>query len=180
MLGKLLDKTANLLLTFAGILFMVILITIVSKIVARSFFNHSILWVADFSMLCISWLLMCGMAYGVHKSEHLAIDYLKLKLPIKVQRVLELVFSIIIAGFLLMLFFAGSATASVRMDMAFTSLRWPTGYAFMALPVFAFFSFIFTISRIVEIITKFINKDYKQAVDAHHIRCSVCCNQKTE
>lgn len=151
MMKKIMNVIANVAITISGLLFIVIFLIIICEIVARSFFNYSILWVTDFITLSASWMIMLGMAYSVYKGEHLVIDFIKKKFKLKRQRIISIITSVLATAFFLILIPAGWSTAMVKMKIVFTTLRWPTGYAFMALPVFALFSFIFMVYRLMRL-----------------------------
>jgi TRAP-type C4-dicarboxylate transport system permease small subunit len=55
-------------------------------------------------------------------------------------------------AFLIILIFSGWKTTVMKMRIHFVVLYIPTAYAFMALPVFAFFSTIFMTYRLKDIL----------------------------
>jgi TRAP-type C4-dicarboxylate transport system permease small subunit len=148
---KVLDILSNTLQTIAGILFLFIFIINVAGIITRTFLNFSFLWVADVNTLSIAWMLALGMSVAIHKKGHITIEFIRDKLPKNVKKVLEIVVTLIIIAFLISLIFSGWKTVIMKMRILFVVLAIPTAYAFMALPVFAFFSAIFMTYRLVNI-----------------------------
>ncbi|MBC8389233.1 MAG: TRAP transporter small permease subunit [Actinobacteria bacterium] len=149
---KALDILSNMLLTISGILFLFIFIINVAGIICRTFLNFSLLWVTDASNMSIAWMLSLSMSVAIYKKIHLTIEIIRNKFPQKVKKVLEIVLTLIIIAFFISLIFSGWKTGIMKMSIDFTVLGMPTGYAFMALPVFAFFSAIFMTHRLVNIL----------------------------
>jgi len=149
---KFLDIFSNVLQTISGILFLFIFIINVAGIICRTFLDFSLLWVADANNLSTAWMLALGMSVAIYKKGHITIEFIKDKLPKNVKKVLEIVLTLIIIAFFISLIFSGWKTAIMKMRLYFVVLYIPMGYAFMALPVFAFFSAIFMTNRLVNIL----------------------------
>ena len=145
---KILDPIAEVLRYLAFMFFFSIFVLINAEIICRTFLNFSILWANDLVIFMICWMIMSAMAVMVHRKEHLTIEFVKDRMPKKVRFAVELTINVILLCFLIMLTYKGYLQAMSRMRVFFTTLRWPMGYAFMALPVFGFFSSIFTMGRI--------------------------------
>ncbi len=148
---KALDILSNVLQTISGSLFLFIFIVNVAGIICRTFLNFSLLWVADACYLSIAWMLALGMSAAIYKKGHITIEFIRDKFPQKVKKVLEIVLTLIMIVFLINLIFSGWETVIMKMRIYFVVLNIPTAYAFMALPVFAFFSAIFMTYRLVNI-----------------------------
>lgn len=146
---KVLDKMAEILLTVSGLLFFAIFIVNMMEIFARSFINHSFLWVSDFSVICVVWMICLSIAVGVYRREHLFMEYLSDKLPPKPRKALVASISLITIGFYLMLFYTGLQTAITKKELIFPSIQWSLVWAYSALPVFAILSAIFMIPRLI-------------------------------
>ena len=134
---KVLDFVYKVLITAITVLFIVIFLMITAEIICRTFLGFSILWMTDFVILCVVWMLCLGMAAGIYKSEHLRVDFLLDKMPPRVAQGFRVFTSVLAMVFFILMVPAGYQIAMLRMQIEFTTLRWPTGYAFMALPVFA-------------------------------------------
>jgi len=160
---KVLDKFAEIIAYIAGILFLAIFILNVANIISRSIFNYSLLWVSDFSVLCIVWVICLGMSVSIYHIEHISIDFLVKKLNQKGQRILKGAISIIIIAFLALLFYEGLITVQSKRELIFTTIMWPLSWSYLALPAFAILSIIFMIARLLDIINgKQIEKDAKE------------------
>ncbi len=149
---KALDILSNVLQTISGILFLFIFLINIAGIINRTFLNFSLLWVADVAYISVAWMLALGMSVAIYKKGHITIEFIRDKLPKNVKKVLEIVLTLIIIAFFISLIFSGWKTAIMKMRIYFVVLYIPMGYAFMALPVFAFFSTIFMTYRFVNIL----------------------------
>ncbi len=146
---ELLNKLDNLLISTAALCFFVILIVSVAEILYRGFFGSSFLWTVDLCVILASWTMLLGAAVMVHRNDHLIVDILISKASPKFKRVLAIIVNLVVFAFFIMLFFTGLQSAAVKMNMRFTSIGWKMGVSFYALPVFAFFSILFMIERIL-------------------------------
>lgn len=155
---QLLKKLDWLLISVAALLFFVILAVSVAEIIYRGFFGSSFLWTVDLCTILASWTMLLGAAVMVHRNDHLVVDILVGKLPPRYRRPLAIVVNLVVLGFFLILFFAGLQSAAVKMNMRFTSIGWRMGVSFYALPVFAFFSTIFMIERLLDLMKGVQNK----------------------
>jgi len=148
---KTLDILSDVLQTISGVLFLFIFLINVAGIINRTFLDFSLLWVADVTTIAVAWMLALGMSVAVYKKVHITIDFVKNKFPQKGKKILEIITTLIMIAFLIILIVAGWKTTVMKMRIHFVVLYIPTAYAFMALPVFAFFSTIFMTYRLVNI-----------------------------
>ncbi|HEY9053733.1 MAG TPA: TRAP transporter small permease [Rectinemataceae bacterium] len=148
---KILNLIAKIQLLVASVLFFVIFLANILEIVSRSAFNRSFPWVSDLSVICVVWMICLAMAACIHYREHLFMDFLVKKLPAALQKGVNLVVSSVALAFFIMLFITGIRTAATKTSLIFPSTQWPLVLSFAALPVFAFFSAVFMIPRLVEI-----------------------------
>lgn len=149
---KTLDNLANVLQTISGILFLFVFVIIVAGIICRTFLGISLLWVSDVCNISIAWMLAFGMSVAFYRTAHLSIDFLRDKLPTKIKRVLMIILNVISLVFLITLIVSGWQTTVMKMNVNLTVINIPTGYAFLAIPVFAFLSTIFMTDRLVNLI----------------------------
>ncbi|MHB9153974.1 MAG: TRAP transporter small permease [Spirochaetales bacterium] len=163
---KLFDKIAELQLFLASVLFFIIFLVNMLEIVSRSAFNRSFLWVSDFSVICVVWMICLAMAACIHLKEHLFMDFLAKKLPLKIRQALNVIISFTMFAFFVMLFFTGIQTAMTKTSLIFPSIQWSIAWSFSALPVFAFFAALFMVPRIFEIIK---GKDPHEGVELESI-----------
>jgi len=147
---KVLDKLAGILVTISGLLFMSIFAVNVAEIICRSFFNYSLLWVSDFSVICAVWMICLAMSVALYRKEHLVVEFLTNSMPQIAKRILSIVLSLVTLAFLLMIFYTGLKTTATKKELIFPSLQWSLVWSYSALPVFSLLSTIFMIPRLFD------------------------------
>ena len=158
---KVLNKLHDVLAIIAVFLFALIFVISIADIVCRTFFGFSLLWKLDFLQVVVCWMLACSMSAVVLTRDHLRIDFLKVVLPKKSQDVLTLITDILELAFFVMLIPYGIKTSITKMKIAFTTLRWPMGYMYAALPFFAAICSIFSLYLVYESVKKLVKKEDK-------------------
>lgn len=146
---KFLDQFRNCLAIIAALLFALIFILVILEILCRTFLGFSILWATDFIQLVVCWTLAFGMSAIVYSNDHLKMDVIKQKLPPKAQKVISIFTDVLELAFFIMLIPFGIKTAMTKMSILFTTLRWPMGYMYAALPVFGALCTVFMLYRLV-------------------------------
>ena len=145
---KLLDGLRNILAGLTAVLFAVIFCLIVVEIVCRNFLGFSLLWVTDFIQLIVCWMLAFGMSAIVYTDDHLRITFVREMLPEKAQHLAAVFCCALELIFFLMLVPYGMSVAQTKMKISFTTLRWPMGFQFAALPVFGALCAVFMLYRL--------------------------------
>lgn len=163
---KILDKIAQLQMFLASLLFFLVFVVNMMEIVGRSAFNHSFLWVSDVSVISVVWMICLAMSASIHYKEHLFMDFLARKLPAKLRQGLNIVISSLAFAFFVMLFLTGLRTVATKVSLIFPTTQWSLAYSFAALPVFAFFSAVFMIPRLLDL---FKGKDPHEGVELESI-----------
>jgi len=153
---KVLDIYSEVLWTISALCFFSIFLVNLANVFARQFLGFSVLWALDFSMLLISWSIYLGMATAVYRGDHIAVTFLVDRFPWHIQKSLFILMRVALLVICIILFREGIIVATHRMGVLFTILRWPTGYAFAALPVFAASSFVFLFYNMIQAIRELI------------------------
>lgn len=154
---KFLDKLRNVLAIITAVLFAVIFVLIIVEIICRTFLGFSLLWMTDFVQIVVCWMLAFGMSAIIYTRDHLRIDFIKDMLPQKAKRFLSVLTGLLELIFFVMLVPYGAEIAETKMNIMFTTLRWPTGYMYAALPVFAFFCSVFSAWLLYDSVRKLIS-----------------------
>jgi TRAP-type C4-dicarboxylate transport system permease small subunit len=135
-------------LKIAATLFFIIFVVSIVEIILRSFFGFSLLWTMDLCTLLASWTILLGAASTLHRADHLVVDFLVNKMDPRKRTIIRLCASILLLVFLVILIYNGVYVSILKMDIYYTSLRWPSGFAYIALPVFGLISSLFMVERI--------------------------------
>jgi TRAP-type C4-dicarboxylate transport system permease small subunit len=103
----------------------------------RYLFGVGEIWIPDLTRFLFIWMVFLGAALMHLRKKHLVIDFVQLRMPNPIRRTTEAVIS---AGMLAMagvLTVVGWRIMQIRMDIPYTGLEIPTGYAYLAVPVAA-------------------------------------------
>jgi TRAP-type C4-dicarboxylate transport system permease small subunit len=101
----------------------------------RYLFGVGAIWIPDLTRLLFIWMVFLGTVLIHQRKRHLVIDFLLRKFPRSVRRVVD---AVIGAGMLLLagvMAVVGWRIMQIRMDIPYTGLEIPTGYAYLAVPV---------------------------------------------
>jgi TRAP-type C4-dicarboxylate transport system permease small subunit len=157
-----LDK---LLTYIAGAAFIALFILNMIQIILRTFTHTSWLWVVDFSQMVFVWIMFLGGAVALHRNEHLLIDFIKGKLPKKVEGTIDVFIRILSLIFYAVIVDTGFQIAMIRMNIKYVTLGWPSGYAYFALPISAIFMILFAIPSLVNSVQQLFGK--KESLHHH-------------
>lgn len=107
------------------------------QVAGRYLFGIGAVWIPDVTRFLFIWMVFLGTALMHLRRKHLVIDFVLLRLAPRARRATELVIHGSMLGLALVLFFAGWRIMIIRMDIPYTGLEVPTGYAYVAVPVAA-------------------------------------------
>lgn len=155
---KLLDGLRSVLAVFTAVLFALIFCLVVAEVVCRNFLGFSMLWLTDLVQLIVCWMLAFGMSAIVYTEDHLRIDFIKNKFPEGLRRVVTMLTNALELAFFVMLVPYGILIVETKMKISFTTLRWPMGYQFAALPVFGALCAVFMLYHLVRSIRALRNR----------------------
>ncbi|TFF22021.1 TRAP transporter small permease [Jiella endophytica] len=127
-------------------LFAYMAFAILIQILGRYVFNYSIAWTEETATFAQVWLALIGAGIAMRHSQHVGVDFLILKAPAVVQRIVG------VAAFALGLWFLGVVVVgslslvAIGMMVKSSALRIPLAIPYSALPVgFGYFLLEFAI-----------------------------------
>jgi len=103
----------------------------------RYLFAVGAVWIPDLTRLLFIWMVFLGTALMHQRKRHLAIDVLLLKFPGRARRTIEALIAVGMLGLAGVMAAVGWRIMQIRMDIPYTGLEIPTGYAYLAVPVAA-------------------------------------------
>jgi TRAP-type C4-dicarboxylate transport system permease small subunit len=123
---------------FTSALLVLITVLVFASAIARTL-HHPINWAQDVSLLAFGWLTFIGADLVIKKGGLIRIDMIANKLPQAVQKILAIIFDVLMLLFLLILVIYGGILVSQSWLRTFNTL--PISYAWctLAVPVGAFF-----------------------------------------
>ncbi|WP_404345087.1 TRAP transporter small permease [Vreelandella aquamarina] len=90
-----------------GAILVALIVAVSSNVVGRSLFNHSLPWVDELARMLFIWLVFIGAAAAFARYEHIAVDALVRRLPLRFAHMLYCLQHLIIAGLMLVMVFGG-------------------------------------------------------------------------
>jgi len=103
----------------------------------RYLFGVGAVWIPDLTRLLFIWMVFLGTALMHQRKRHLVIDLLLLKFPGPARRLIEALIGLGMLGLTGVMAVVGWRIMEIRMDIPYTGLEIPTGYAYLAVPVAA-------------------------------------------
>ena len=103
----------------------------------RYLFGIGAVWIPDVTRFLMIWMVFLGTALMHLRGRHLVIDFIQVRLPVRVRRGTEVVISGAMLAMACILLGVGWRIMQIRMDIPYTGWEVPTGYAYLAVPVAA-------------------------------------------
>ena len=113
-------------------------------------FVSALNWAQDVALIAFAWLIFLGSDVAMRGSGLIGVDLFVKKFPAGVQKVLDILFKVIIAAFLCVLIYYGYGMTTTGWARQITSLHISYSWVTMAVPVGSFFMLISTILNIIE------------------------------
>jgi TRAP-type C4-dicarboxylate transport system permease small subunit len=129
-----LDRGLSLII--GGILIVIFLLNLY-QVGGRYLFGVGAIWIPDLTRLLFIWLVFLGTALMHQRNRHLVIDFLLLKFRRSARRAAEAMINLGMLALAGVMAAAGWRIMLIRMDIPYTGLEIPTGYAYLAVPVAA-------------------------------------------
>lgn len=167
---KIISAIEKSLLYTVGAAFIVLFAINLAEIFYRTVFGKSLLWVVDFSQLLFIWIMMLAAAVALYRGDHVLIDYFKGKLPKKLEHLVDFATRLCLLVFYIILIVYGFKVGLNRMGIRYVTLGWPTGYAFLALPVSGVFMVLFVLPTLWKHLLQMINPSIRQDPERPEVR----------
>jgi TRAP-type transport system small permease protein len=126
----------GLSMVIGGILIVIFLLNLY-QVGGRYLFGVGAIWIPDLTRLLFIWMVFLGTALLHQRKRHLVIDFLLLKARRSARRAAEATINVGMLALAGVMTAAGWRIMLIRMDIPYTGLEIPTGYAYLAVPVAA-------------------------------------------
>ncbi len=146
---RFLDRIARALERLLAFLFMSLFLVTMLNIVLRNVGGIAWLWIPAYMRFAFIWLVFVGIAVAYRRHEHLVVDYFLMRLGPRARRWTTRAIDAALLPFFVVLLLYGWEVVRVRMRIPFDTWQVPTGYAYLAVPVAAFFLLAFGIERLL-------------------------------
>jgi TRAP-type C4-dicarboxylate transport system permease small subunit len=129
-----LDRTLSCAI---GLILVAIFLLNLYQVGGRYLFGVGAVWIPDLTRLLFIWMVFLGTALMHQRKRHLAIDALVVTFSHPVRRMLEALVAGGMLGLAGVIAVVGWRIMQIRMDIPYTGLEIPTGYAYLAVPMAA-------------------------------------------
>lgn len=90
-----------------GAILVALIVSVSSNVVGRALFNHSLPWADELARMLFIWLVFIGAAAAFSRYEHIAVDALVRRLPLRFAHMLYLLQHLIITGLMVVMMWGG-------------------------------------------------------------------------
>jgi len=118
---------------------------VVIELVGRYMFNYSFTWIEELARYLLVWLTFVVASSAIWRAELIGITYVVNKLPRLGRKLVTRLSSILMAGFLVLLFYEGLTFVEMGQALMSPALRVPMSWVYLAIPVGAVLMFIQTL-----------------------------------
>lgn len=134
---------------FAGVLLCLISVLVFGSAVARTV-GFPINWAQDIALLAFGWLTFMGADVVAKSGKLINIDMFTTHLPKFVQKVIGIIFDVLMLIFLLILIVYGFILVSQSWSRMFNTLKLSYAWCTLAVPVGSFLLFITMAGRLIQ------------------------------
>ena len=90
-----------------GAILVALILSVSCNVVGRALFNYSLPWADELARMMFIWLVFIGAAAAFSRYEHIAVDALVRRLPLRFAHMLYLLQHLIIAGLMMVMMWGG-------------------------------------------------------------------------
>ena len=133
----------------------VIMIALVTyQVFERYVLHYTPPWSEELAVYLMIWFGIIGIAAGVRRKSHMALEYFADKMPQPVQKGLRLFNYVIMLIYTSVLMYEGMNMVELTMSQKSPAIGLPVGYVYLALPVSAVLMVLFILEALVKEIKK--------------------------
>lgn len=148
MIDRLFAKLLKGVQISAGIFFTLLFTVNILRILLRNFFGITWFWIPGFSRLVFIWTVFLATTALYVTDDHLIMDFFINKMQPGRKRKLHIFINFVFLVFVLVLITYGFMVFQVRMRVPYTSWNFPTGYAYLAVPVCGILMLFFCLNKL--------------------------------
>ena len=140
-----LDRFTEVLATLSGLLFTAVFVLTMINIVSRNLGGVAYRWIPGSIRLSFIWSVLVAAAVLYRRADHLTVDYVLSKVSERIATRMRTTIHLITLPFFALLIVNGLRITQVRMRISYETWDFPTGYAYLALPVCAAIMLVFNL-----------------------------------
>lgn len=111
-------------------------------------------WAQDVALVAFAWMIFFGSDIAIRGAGLIGVDLFVRKLPMQLQRLIDLLFKLIIIVFLGVLVFYGFQMTVSSWARQITTLHISYGWVYLSVPIGAILMIISTVTRMVDVFQK--------------------------
>ncbi|MBU8906079.1 TRAP transporter small permease [Desertibacillus haloalkaliphilus] len=119
------------------VLLVIMVLLVFIQIVSRAAFGSSYAWTEEIARFLMIWITFLGASVAFQYGSHISIDFFISKLKHRIAKWVQLIASLAIVTFLLILLVKGYQIIETSMIQRSASLRIPMGYVYTIMPISA-------------------------------------------
>lgn len=143
-----LDALERTIAFVAGSAFLTVFLLTLLNITSRNIGGIALLWIPGLTRLLFVWTVLLGTTVLYRRGDHLVMDYFVSMTGARTRARLTLMVDAIMIPFLALIIYHSERVVRVRMRIPYETWRFPTGYAYLALPVCGALMILFAFERI--------------------------------
>lgn len=110
-------------------------VIVIAGVIARYAMRNPFAWTEEASRFLMIWMVLLGMSVVTRNRENLCVEFLVIKLPVLLQRIIKLINELLVLGFLYLLVVEGFKMAIKAKVQMVPSLGITMYYPLLSIPV---------------------------------------------
>lgn len=140
--------------------FFTIIMTTLANVILRSLFNHPVIKADDICSLLFAWVSFMGADIAFRNNRLVGMDILTMKLPMKVQKALQIFVYLLIISIMTMFFFKGKSLAITNWKRFFNTLSISYGWVTLSLAVCSLQIILTAVVKLIVTVKNFGNDEF--------------------
>lgn len=120
------------------------------QVVLRYVLNSPVSWAEEATLFLMLWVAFIGAGVGLSRNAHISTDFLVSRLPTKSRRLITLISSTLVLGFLCLLMYYGTAAAIAQYGQLSPGFRIPMSYPYAVIPLSALYMSLVCIRSLLD------------------------------
>lgn len=106
-----------------------------AQVIFRYLVGAPLPWSEELSRYCFVWIVFLGTAVGLSRGVHLGVDIFVNMIPVKLQRILNVIVYLMIAGFACLMIYASIPVLQLNTMQRSPALGIQMSWVYLAIPV---------------------------------------------
>jgi len=147
----------------AVVIFSALIVSIFLEVFMRYVLNNPSPELFELSIYCFVWVIYLGGALATRYNQHVRFDLIYRALPEKVRRAMEIAFTLLTNGVLLVLFYPAIRYTIQMYPIKASALRVPWTFLLLVFPIFIALVLIHNFTAVVKDILRLTGREIKDA-----------------